>query len=71
MNKTKLTEAERIADELIKTHTALVNSGQPGLHPLATDTYKLAKAIRLFSAKAEPEIVSDLVRAQRRHEAAL
>jgi hypothetical protein len=69
MNKAELTEAERIADELMKTHTALVTSGQPGLQPHAMQTFKLARAIHIFSATAEPEILSDLARRQRQHDA--
>jgi hypothetical protein len=64
MNKAELTEAERIADELMKTHTALVQSGQPGLNPHAMQTFKLARAIHIFSATAEPEILSNLARRQ-------
>ena len=69
MNKAELTEAERIADELMKTHTALVTSGQPGLNPHAMQTFNLARAIYIFSATAEPEILSDLARMQRQHDA--
>jgi hypothetical protein len=69
MTKHQQAEAERIANELMKTHTALVTSGQPGLNPNAMQTFNLARAIYIFSATAEPEILSDLARKQRAHDA--
>ena len=69
MTKHERDEAERIADELMRTHNALVQSGQPGLNPSAMQTFKLARAIHIFSATAEPEILSDLARRQRQHDA--
>jgi sensor histidine kinase regulating citrate/malate metabolism len=69
MTKHEQDEAERIADELMKTHTALVTSGQLGLQPHAMQTFKLARAIQIFSATAEPEKLSDLARKQRAHDA--
>jgi hypothetical protein len=71
MNKAELLEAERIAAELITTHEGLVKSGQPGLQPDAMETFRLARAIHLFSAKAEPEVLSGIARTQREIEAAL
>jgi hypothetical protein len=70
MNKNELNEAHRIADELMETHLALVNSGQPGLDPHAMDTIRLARAIKLFQAKADPD-KSEIGRRQRQHEATL
>jgi hypothetical protein len=69
MNKAERDEAERIAEELMKTHTALVQSGQPGLNATAMQTFKLARAIHIFSATAEPEILSNLARKQREFDA--
>lgn len=71
MNKAELLEAERIASELMTTHEGLVKSGQLGLQPDAMDTFRLARAIHIFFAKAEPEILSGIARAQRKIEAAL
>jgi hypothetical protein len=71
MNKTELLEAERIAAELMTTHEGLVKSGQPGLQPEVMDTFRLARAIHIFQAKAEPEMLSRIARAQHRIEAAL
>jgi hypothetical protein len=54
----------------METHLALVNSGQPGLDPHAMDTIRLARAIKLFQAKADPD-TSEIGRRQRQHEATL
>jgi hypothetical protein len=70
MNKNELNEANRIANELMDTHLALVNSGQPGLDPNAMDTIRLARAIKLFGAKTDPD-TSEIGRRQRQHEATL
>ena len=70
MNKNELNEANRIADELMNTHLALVNSGQPGLDPNAMDTIRLARAIKLFGAKTDAD-KSEIGRRQRQHEATL
>lgn len=58
MNTRDLKEAERIANELWKIHTKLIEQGKSGLHPDLRETRRLASAIKLFGAVTE--VVKDV-----------
>lgn len=68
MNKTTREEAERIADELMSVHQQFLKAGSEGLNPLSNDTYKLARALRIFEATADVEMLPASVQAQSKHD---
>ena len=53
MTKTENQEAERIAGELERAHSALVGYGQEGIDGDSLATWTLAKAVQMFSGKLE------------------
>lgn len=71
MMKKELSEAERIAGELLKVDHDFKRTGQQGLNADKLEVMRLAKAVQIFSGKLEAKPLSSAARAQREIEASL
>ena len=65
MTKTENEQAERIAGELEQAHRARVGCGQKGIDGDSIETWTLAKAVQMFEATLEADLLTAEQRAIR------